>query len=92
LLGVTALLYGVWPRLTALGWAIWVSFSLLEVAWEGQIIDWSLMGISPFSYAHYTIYIADLPLLPLFWLLCLSAILTGLGLFGLRNRDVVTKA
>ncbi|MEL7567744.1 MAG: hypothetical protein AAGU27_23100 [Dehalobacterium sp.] len=92
LLGSTALLYGLWPRITALGWVLWLSFTLLEVAWETQIIDWSLMRISPFSYVHYTINIASLPLLPLFWLLCLSAILTGIGLFGFRNRDVFTKA
>ncbi|TEB07439.1 hypothetical protein Psch_00992 [Pelotomaculum schinkii] len=92
LLGVTSLLYGLWPRITALGWVVWLSFSILELAWEAQIIDWSLMRVSPFSYAHYTINISNLPLLPLFWLLGLSAILTGLGLFGFRNRDVLTKA
>lgn len=92
LLGVTALLYGLWPRITALGWVVWLSFSVLELAWEAQIIDWSLMRISPFSYAHYTIDITNLPLLPFFWLLCLSAILTGIGLFGFKNRDVLTKA
>ena len=92
LLGVTALLYGLWPRITALAWAVWLSFSILELGWEAQIIDWSLMRISPFSYAHYTIDITNLPLLPLFWLLCLSAILTGIGLFGFRNRDILVKA
>lgn len=92
LLGVTALLYGLWSRITALAWVLWLSFTLLEVTWEAQIIDWSLMRISPFSYVHYTIDITNLPLLPLFWLLCLSAILTGIGLFGFRNRDVLTKA
>lgn len=92
LLGVTALLYGLWPRMTALGWVVWGSFSMLEVAWEGQIVDWSLMHISPFAYAHYTIDVSSLPLLPLFWLLCLSAGLTGIGLFGFRKRDILTKA
>jgi ABC-2 type transport system permease protein len=92
LLGVTALLYGLWPRITALGWVLWLSFTLLEVTWETQIIDWSLMRISPFSYVHYTINIANLPLLPLFWLLCLAALLTGIGLLGFRKRDVLTKA
>lgn len=92
LAGISALLYGLWPRLTAIGWAIWLSFTLLEVTWEAQLIDWSLMRISPFSYAHYTIRISTLPLLPLFWLLCISAILMGVGLYGFRNRDVLTKA
>ena len=92
LLGLTALLFGLWPRLTALGWVVWLSFSLLEVVWEARVIDWSLMRLSPFSYAHYTLDISSLPLLPLFWLLCLSAVLTGIGLFGFRNRDVLTRA
>jgi len=90
--GITALLYGLWPGITALGWAVWLSFGMLELAWEAQLVDWSLMNISPFSYAHYTIDVFNLPLLPLFLLLCLSAILTGLGLFGFGNRDIVTKA
>lgn len=90
--GVTALLYGLWPRIAALGWVVWLSFSMLELAWEAQVIDWSLMSISPFSYTHYTINITNLPLPPLIWLLCLSAVLTGIGLFGLRNRDILAKA
>ena len=90
--GLATLLYGLWPRITALGWVVWLSFTLLEVTWEMQLIDWSLMRISPFSYAHYTINISDLPLFKLFWLLCLSAVLTGIGLLGFRNRDVLTKA
>lgn len=28
LIGVAALLYGLWPRITALGWAVWLSFSM----------------------------------------------------------------
>jgi len=92
LLGMTALLYGLWPRITAIVWVIWLSYTLLEVTWEAQLIDWSLMRISPFSYVHYTIDISHLPLLPLFCQLCLSAILMGIGLLGLRNRDIWTKA
>lgn len=92
LIGVTAILYGVWPRATSLGWVFWLSFSVLELAWEAGVIDWSLMRFSPFSYAHYTINISSVPLVPLFWLLCLSLILAGIGLLGFGNRDVFTKA
>ncbi len=89
--GITALLYGLWPRLTALGWVVWIVVTFVEFAWEGQFIDWSLMHISPFAYAHYTIDVTSLPLLPLFWLLCLSAILTGIGFLAFRNRDILTR-
>jgi ABC-2 type transport system permease protein len=92
LLGVTALLYGLWPRVTWLGWVLWLSFSLLEIAWEGQMVDWALLRISPFAYAHYTIDITTLPWLPLFGQLCLAALLTGIGLLGFGNRDIYTKA
>ena len=92
MLGITALLYGLWPRITALGWIVWLAAVFLELAWEGQIIDWAIMQLSPFSYAHYTIHVTEISLLPLAGLLCLSAILIGLGLFGFRNRDALTKA
>lgn len=92
LLGITALLYGFLPRLTALGWIVWMAVVFLEVACEGQLIDWSIMQFSPFSYAHYIVHVTEIPLLPLVGLLGLSAILIGLGLVGFRNRDVVTKA
>ena len=92
LLGISALLYGLLPRLTALGWIVWMAVVFLEVAWEGQIIDWTIMQFSPFSYVHYTVHVTAIPLLPLVEQLGLSAILIGLGLFGFRNRDVVTKA
>lgn len=92
LLAVTALLYGLWPKITALSWVIWLSFSILELAWEEKIIDWSLMRISPFSYAHYTIDITHLPLFPLLCIICLSAVVAVIGLLGFKNRDILTKA
>jgi len=92
LLGITALLYGLCPRIAALSWVVWASFCMLELVWEAQLIDWPLMRISPFSYAHYTIDIKNLPLLPLLGLICLSVILTGIGLIGFRGRDISTKA
>ena len=92
LLGLTTLLYGLWPSLTSVGWVPLLSFILLELGWEAQIVDWSLMRISPFAYAHYTIDISSLALLQLFLLLCLSFILMGGGLCAFRNRDILTKA
>jgi len=59
---------------------------------NNEFVDWSLMQISPFAYTHYTIDITNLPLIPLFLLLCLSSVLTAIGLWGFRNRNVLTKA
>ncbi len=92
LLGLTALLYGLWPRITSLSWVVWLAFILLELGWEAQILDWSLMQISPFSFAHYTIDISNLPPFPLLCLFCISAILIGIGLLGFKNRDISTKS
>lgn len=92
LLGVTALLYGLRPRMTIVGWIVWLGTVMLELAWEGQIIDWSLMQISPFAYTHYTIDIMKLPLPQLILLLGLSGVLIGIGLLGFKNRDILTKA
>lgn len=92
LLGLTALLYGLWPRITSLSWFVWLAFILLELGWEAQVVEWSLLQISPFSFAHYTINISNLALFPLFCLLGISALLTGVGLLGFKNRDVLTKA
>ena len=92
LLGFTALLYGFWPRITSLSWVLWLAFILLELGWEAQLVDWSLLQISPFTFAHYTINIANLPLIPLLCLVGISALLTGIGLLGFKNRDVLTKA
>lgn len=92
LLGLSALLYGLRPRITSLCWVVWVAFILLELGWEAQILDWSLMQISPFSYAHYSINIYNLSVPSLLCLLCISVLLAVIGLIGFKNRDVLTKA
>lgn len=92
LLSLTALLYGFRPRITSLSWVAWLAFILLELGWEARIVDWALMQISPFSLAHYTIDVSNLPLFPLLCLACISALLTGIGLLGFRGRDVLIKA
>lgn len=91
LLSLTALLYGLWPRITSLSWVAWLAFILLELGWEARIVDWSLLQISPFTYVHYTVDISYLPLFPLVCLIFISVLLTGIGLLGFRNRDVLTK-
>jgi ABC-2 type transport system permease protein len=92
LLGFTALQYGFWPRITSLSWVLWLAFILLELGWEAQLVNWTLLHISPFTFAHYTINIAKLPLAPLFCLICISGFLAGAGLLGFKRRDVLTNA
>lgn len=91
--GITAFIYGFLPKaVTSLSFAAWTFFAAIELMWEGGIIDWSVMKLSPFSYAHYTIPVSELSMIPFMGLIFLSAILTGIGLLGLRNRDILSKA
>ena len=91
-LGITAMLYGFYPKMMVLGWAAWISSVMLELAWEGQIIDWAILRISPFAYTHYTIDVTRLPFIPLVLLICIFTVLIGSGLWGFKNRNILTKA
>ncbi|MGI5837656.1 MAG: ABC transporter permease [Chloroflexota bacterium] len=88
MVGITAMLYGLVPRLSNLIWGIWALFVVIEMLWEIQVVDWSAMRLSPFSYVHYSIPISELPFLPLLGLTCLAAALTAAGLLGFRRRDM----
>lgn len=92
LIGAFSLFYGFLPKLTDICWAIWGFFSFLEIAWEGGIIDWSLMQLSPFASSHYTIHVDNLSITLLIRILLVSAILIFLGLVGYQRRDIITKA
>lgn len=90
--GITALLYGLLPEIVnGVSWGFWAVFALIEFAWEGQIVDWSVMQMSPFAYAHYTIPITELSAPALLGQLCLVAALTGIGLFGFKRRNLRSK-
>lgn len=92
LIGLFSILYGFLPKATDICWAIWGFFSLLEVAWEGGIIDWSLMQLSPFASSHYTIHVDNLSIPLLIGILAISVILMFMGLVGYQRRDIITKA
>lgn len=86
MVGILALLYGLLPGIVnGASWAVWAMFIVIELAWESQIIGWSVMQWSPFAYSHYTIPISELSALGL---LFLTAVLTGIGLFGLKQRNL----
>lgn len=89
MVGITALLYGLLPRVsTILSWSFLALFIIIEIAWEAQVVDWSVMRLIPFSYVHYTIPISELPIIPLFGLAGTAALLTGLGLIGFSHRSI----
>ncbi|WFA09262.1 hypothetical protein [Tissierella sp. Yu-01] len=92
LIGTFSIFYGFFPKLTDICWAIWGFFSLLEIAWEGGIIDWSLMQLSPFSSSHYTIHVNNLSPQLLIGILLTSVILIFIGMVGYEKRDIMTRA
>jgi ABC-2 type transport system permease protein len=91
--GLTALIYGFLPKAVfGLSWAAWALFAALELLWEGGVINWSVMGLSPFSYSHYTIPVSALSILTLAGLSLLAVLLAAIGLYGFNKRDILTKA
>lgn len=91
--GITALIYGFLPKaVSGLSWTAWALFAALELLWEGGVISWSVMGLSPFSYSHYTIPVSALSILTLAGLSLLAVLLAAIGLYGFNKRDILTKA
>ena len=80
LIGAYSIFYGFLPKLTDICWGIWGFCSLLEIAWEGGIIDWSLMQLSPFASSHYTIHIDNLSIPLLIGILATSVEAQGIAI------------
>lgn len=92
LIGAFSMFYGLIPKLTDICWVLWGSFSFLEIAWEGGIINWSIMQLSPFASSHYTIHVNNLSIRLLMGILIGSGILISIGIVGYQKRDIITKA
>ena len=87
--GIAALLYGVLPRMaTILSLCIWGVFTVVEFLWEIQIVSWAVMQFTPYAYAHYTVPVANLPIMPLIVLVILAFALQALGVLGFEKRSI----
>lgn len=87
LAGIAAALFGLLPRLTSLAWAALVVFLLLgQLGSLFQLSQWAL-DISPFTHLP-KLPGGEFTVLPLIWLLVVTAALTVAGLAGFRRRDV----
>lgn len=89
IIGIAAMLYGWLPRASSiLSWIILGSFIIIEIFWEAGLVGWSVLQVSPFAYAHYSIPINELSILPLLALILLSAVFTAIGMIGFKRRSI----
>ncbi|EWM13773.1 ABC transporter permease [Kutzneria sp. 744] len=87
LAGIATALFGLLPRLTSLAWAALVVFLLLgQLGSLFQLSQWAL-DISPFTHLP-KLPGGEFTVVPLIWLLVVTAALTLAGLAGFRRRDV----
>ena len=89
IIGISTLLYGWFPRIGAiLNWIILGVFIFIEMLWEAGIVGWSALKWTPFAYAHYSIPIHELSIVPLIVLIVVATVLTWLGFIGFRRRSI----
>lgn len=89
IIGIAALLYGWIPRIgSILNWIILGGFVFIEMLWEVGIVGWSAMQWTYFAYAHYSIPIQELSIVPLIVLTVSTAVLTWLGVIGFQRRSI----
>ncbi|MFE7506115.1 ABC transporter permease [Promicromonospora sp. NPDC057488] len=89
-IGLTSALYGWFPRLVGLGWAVIAASFLVTLL--GSLLDLpdAVVDLSPFAHAPAVPAVAwsDVDWAPLGWLLLVAAAFLTLALAGFRRRDV----
>ena len=87
LAAVAVLLFGLLPRLAMVSWAVLgICLLLGQMGAILQLSQWAL-DLSPFTHIP-KIPGGELTVTPLAWLTGLAVLLAGLGMTGLRRRDV----
>jgi ABC-2 type transport system permease protein len=87
LAGIAVALFGLVPRFVSLSWAVLVALLLLELTGELQLVSQGVLDLSPFTHVP-RILVGQGSVVPLVWLLGVTALLTIAGLVGFRRRDV----
>ncbi|MER5443265.1 ABC transporter permease [Streptomyces sp. NPDC002790] len=85
--GVAVLLYGVWPRAAAAAWA--AAGAALLIGWIGPALELpqAVVDISPFGHLP-KLPGGDMTWGPVIVEVLLAAVFVGVGLVGLRRRDM----
>ena len=87
LTGITMLLFGILPRLTALSWAALGVFVVVDLL--GEFFDASqwILNLSPFTQVP-KLFAGDTVGVSLGWIFVLAIALMFIGMLGFRYRDV----
>lgn len=83
---IAVFFFGLFPRIaTGASWGFLGFFFILELLWEFRIIGNNLFGFSPFAWVYP---VGEISTAAIAVLLILTALLVGVGLAGLRRREI----
>lgn len=90
ILAVFILVFGWLPRFSVgICSGIYGLFIVTELSWEMGIAPWSVMQLTPLAYAHYSIPVMEVSIIPQIVLLIISLVLVYIGYVGLKIRDCI---
>ncbi|HMK54363.1 MAG TPA: hypothetical protein VK444_06240 [Methanobacteriaceae archaeon] len=87
LTGITMLLFGLLPRLTALSWAALGVFVVVDLLGEFFDISQWILNLSPFTQVP-KLFAGDMISTSLAWLFVLATALMFIGMLSFRHRDI----
>jgi ABC-2 type transport system permease protein len=87
LIGLTAALFGLLPRLVSVSWIVLAGCLLLELGRELQLVSQAVLELSPFTHVP-RLLLGQGSAAPLIGLVVAASLLTAAGLVGFRRRDV----
>ena len=87
LTGITMLLFGLIPRLTALSWLALGLFVVVDLVGEFFNFDQWILNLSPFTHVP-NLFAGDTVSTSLVWLFVLAVALMFVGLLGFKRRDI----
>lgn len=82
-------IYGFIPRAAAAaGWGLFGASLFFEFLWEIRVIGNQVFKLSPFSWVYPG---KEISFTPIFTMLLIAGVLTGLGLIGFSRRDIIAE-
>ncbi|PLW72680.1 ABC transporter permease, partial [Streptomyces sp. DJ] len=85
--GIALMLFGLWPRISAVGWGLLTAFVVIGLYGPVLHLDQWAMDLSPFTHLP-KVPGEEVTAVPLAALTALGTVLGAAGLTGLRRRDL----